>query len=153
MTVELLELLEFQELKQEESFSGSFGLTAKIPDANLTLTIDAFYTAIDDRVVLTGNFSPDDATQALFDQANATRARFFSNAIDTETKRFDIVISPDKTTISDLRFTSDFAFTYNKTQQIDEINSSSVLASQAGTYFGEREQYFLRLVSPRVKRI
>ena len=138
------------ELKQEESFSGSFGLTAKIPDANLTLTIDAFYTAIDDRVVLTGNFSPDDATQVLFDQANATRARFFSNAIDTETKGFDIVIS-HKTTISDLRFTSDFAFTYNKTQQIDEINSSSVLASQVGTYFGEREQYFLELASPRVK--
>ena len=76
--------------------------------------------------------------------------RFFSNAIDTETKGFDIVIS-HKTTISDLRFTSDFAFTYNKTQQIDEINSSSVLASQAETYFGEREQYFLELASPRVK--
>ncbi len=138
------------ELKEEESFSGSFGFTAKMPEMNLTLTVDAFYTAIDDRVVLTGNFSPDSATQVLFDQAGANRARFFANAIDTQTKGIDIVIS-HKTNISDLRLTSDFAFTYNQTQQIDEINSSSVLASQAGTFFGERERYFLELATPRVK--
>lgn len=138
------------ELKEEESFSGSFGFTAKMPEMNLTLTVDAFYTAIDDRVVLTGNFSPDSATQALFDQAGANRARFFANAIDTETRGIDIVIS-HKANISDLRLSSDFAFTYNKTQQIDEINSSSVLASQAGTFFGTREQYFLELATPRVK--
>lgn len=138
------------ELKQEESFSGSIGITAKIPDANLTLTVDAFFTAIDDRVVLTGNFSPDPSTQALFDQANANAARFFSNAIDTETKGFDIVIS-HKANISDLRLTSDLALTVNRTMQVDEINSSTVLASQAGTYFGERERYFLELASPRFK--
>ncbi len=138
------------ELKEEQSFSASAGFTAKIPDANLTLTVDAFYTAIDDRVVLTGNFSPDASTQALFDQVGANRARFFSNAIDTETKGIDIVIS-HSTNISDLRLTSDFALSFAKTKQIDEINSSSVLASQAGTYFGERESYFLELAQPRVK--
>ena len=137
-------------MKEDESFSLSAGFTIKAPDANLTMTIDAFFTAIDDRVVLTGNFAPDQATQSLFDQAGATRARFFANAIDTETKGFDIVIS-HKANISDLRLTSDLAMTVNRTLQVDEINSSSVLATQAGTFFGQREEFFLELASPRFK--
>ncbi|MFY0628735.1 MAG: TonB-dependent receptor [Flavobacteriaceae bacterium] len=146
-------LLGIPELKQEESFSGSLGITAKIPDANLTITIDAFYTAIEDRVVLTGNFSRPDAAgelQSLFDQANATRARFFANAIDTETQGIDIVVS-HRTNISDMRLTSDFAFSYAKTKRVDDIHASQQLASQIDTYFGTRESIFLELAQPRVK--
>ncbi|MFD2566803.1 TonB-dependent receptor [Pseudotenacibaculum haliotis] len=146
-------ILGIPQLKEEESFSASLGFTAKIPDANLTLTIDGFYTGIEDRVVLTGNFSrPDTASelQTLFDQANATRARFFANAIDTETKGIDIVIS-HRANISDLRLTSDFAFSYAKTNRVDDIHASQQLASQIDTYFGERESYFLELAQPRVK--
>ena len=146
----IAQVLGIPELKEEESFSLSAGFTAKIPDANLTLTVDAFFTAIDDRVVLTGNFVPDASTQALFDQVGANRARFFANAIDTETKGFDIVVS-HKGDIGELRLTSDLALTYNRTLQVDEINSSTVLASQAGTYFGQREEFFLELASPRFK--
>ncbi len=133
------------QLKQEESLSASIGFTAKIPDANLSLTVDGFFTAIDDRVVLTGNF---DIPSGII--TDAETARFFANAIDTETKGFDIVIS-HKATISDLRFSSDLAVTFARTQQVDEINSSSVLASQASTYFGERESYFLEFATPRFK--
>ncbi|MBL4605770.1 MAG: TonB-dependent receptor, partial [Flavobacteriaceae bacterium] len=146
-------LLGIPDLKQEESFSASLGFTAKIPDANLTLTIDGFYTGIEDRVVLTGNFSRPTETselQTLFDQANATRARFFSNAIDTETKGIDIVIS-HRTNISDMRLTSDFAFSYAKTTRVDDIHASQQLASQIDTYFGTRESIFLELAQPRVK--
>lgn len=146
-------LLGIPQLKEEESFSASLGFTAKIPDANLTLTIDGFYTAIEDRVVLTGNFSrPDTASelQSLFDQANATRARFFANAIDTETRGIDIVVS-HRANISDLRLTSDFAFSFAKTNRVDDIHASQQLASQIDTYFGERESFFLELAQPRVK--
>ncbi len=133
------------QLKQEESFSASAGITARIPDANLTLTVDGFITGIDDRVVLTGNFSIPDGIVT-----DAESARFFANAIDTETKGFDIVIS-HKGNVGELRLSSDLAVTFAKTQQVDEINSSSVLASQAGTYFGERESYFLEFATPRIK--
>tara|TARA_R110001632_G_scaffold140060_1_gene256028 strand:+ start:136681 stop:139545 length:2865 start_codon:yes stop_codon:yes gene_type:complete len=133
------------QLKQEESFSASIGFTAKIPDANLSLTVDGFFTGIDDRVVLTGNF---DIPAGIV--TDAETARFFANAIDTETKGFDIVIS-HKANISDLRLSSDLAVTFARTQQVDEINSSSVLASQASTYFGERESYFLEFATPRFK--
>tara|TARA_R110001632_G_scaffold107700_1_gene217393 strand:- start:7098 stop:8309 length:1212 start_codon:yes stop_codon:yes gene_type:complete len=133
------------QLKQEESFSASLGFTAKIPDANLTLTVDGFFTGIDDRVVLTGNF---DIPAGIV--TDAETARFFANAIDTETKGFDIVIS-HKANISDLRLSTDLAVTFARTQQVDEINSSSVLASQSSTYFGERESYFLEFATPRFK--
>ncbi|MDC3195863.1 TonB-dependent receptor [Flavobacteriaceae bacterium] len=133
------------QLKQEESFSASFGVTAKIPDANLSLTVDGFFTGIDDRVVLTGNFGiPDGIVTA------AESARFFSNAIDTETKGFDVVIS-HKASISDLTFSSDLAVTYAFTQRVDEINASPELVDQIGTYFGERESYFLEKATPRLK--
>ena len=133
------------QLKQEESFSASFGFTAKIPDANLSLTVDGFFTGIDDRVVLTGNFNIPDGIVT-----GAESARFFANAIDTETRGFDIVVS-HKGAISDLSFSSDLALTFAYTQRVDDINSSSVLASQAGTYFGERESYFLETATPRFK--
>ncbi len=133
------------ELKEEESFSASLGFTAKIPDANITLTVDAFFTGIDDRVVLTGNF---DIPAGIVTDAES--ARFFSNAIDTETKGFDIVVS-HKGNIGELRLTSDLAMTFARTLQVDEINSSTILASQAGTYFGERESFFLELSQPRFK--
>lgn len=133
------------QLKQEESFSASFGFTAKIPAANLSLTADAFFTGIDDRVVLTGNFDIPDGIVT-----NAESARFFANAIDTETKGFDVVIS-HKTDGADLTLSNDLAVTFAYPQRVDEINSSSVLASQAGTYFGERESYFLEKATPRFK--
>ena len=146
-------LLGIPELREEQSFSASLGFTAKIPDANLTLTVDGFFTGIEDRVVLTGNFARPDAAgelQSLFDQANATRARFFANAIDTETQGIDIVIS-HRTNISDMRLTSDLAFSYAKTKRVDDIHASEQLASQIDTYFGTRESIFLELAQPRVK--
>ena len=133
------------QLKQEESFTASAGFTAKIPDANLTLTVDGFITGIDDRVVLTGNFGIPDGIVT-----EAESARFFANAIDTETKGFDIVVS-HQGNVGDLSLTSDLAVTLAKTQRVDEINSSPQLASQVNTYFGERETYFLEFATPRIK--
>ena len=76
------QLLGIPKLKQEESKSASIGFTAKIPSANLTLTADAYIVQIDDRVVLTDQFSrpggnpaPGTANanlNALFDTAGAT---------------------------------------------------------------------------------
>ena len=50
------QLLGIPQLKEETSKSLSLGFTAKIPDANISLTIDGYFVAIDDRVVYTGQF-------------------------------------------------------------------------------------------------
>ena len=132
------------QLKQEESFSTSLGLTAKMPDLNLTLTVDTYFIAIEDRVTLTGNFN-------LPTSIDATKARFFANAIDTETRGVDINISHRTNVLGNVGFTTDFAFAYAKTEQVDDIHGSLELADQLDTYFGEREKYFLEYAQPRVK--
>ena len=132
------------QLKQEESFSTSLGLTAKLPEANITLTVDGYFIAIEDRVVLTGNF-------ALSSDPNADAARFFANAIDTETRGVDVNISHRTTVLGDVSLTTDLAFAYAETKKVDDIHASPQLASQLNSYFGERDQYFLELAQPRVK--
>jgi iron complex outermembrane receptor protein len=54
---EAAQLLGIPKLKQEESKSASLGFTAKIPSVNITLTADAYIIGIQDRVVLTDQFS------------------------------------------------------------------------------------------------
>ncbi|MGK0295420.1 MAG: iron complex outermembrane receptor protein, partial [Ulvibacter sp.] len=80
-------LLGIPQLKEETSKSISVGFTAKLPELNISLTLDGYFVAIDDRVVYTGQFKgPGTGTELdnLLSQANATAASFFANAIDTE---------------------------------------------------------------------
>ena len=86
------------QLKEETSQSVSVGFTAKLPELNISLTVDGYFVAIDDRVVYTGQFSapsgPEgDELRLLLSQANASAASFFANAIDTESKGLDIVVT------------------------------------------------------------
>ncbi len=61
-------------LKQETSKSASVGFTYKIPAANLTFTADGYFTRIDDRIVLTDQF-----TGALVNALGVNGAQFFAN--------------------------------------------------------------------------
>ena len=79
------------------------------------------------------------------------RARFFANAIDTETTGVDVNISHRATILGNVALTTDLAFAYVKTEQVDDIHGSVLLADQLDTYFGSREMFFLELASPRLK--
>src|SRR5204862_8242305 len=60
------------------------------PMSNLEVNFDYFHIDIKDRIVFSGNFTGA-AVQALIKPLGATAARFFTNAIDTETKGYDLV--------------------------------------------------------------
>ena len=164
-------LLGIPELKEETSKSVSLGVTAKIPDANLTITVDGYYVGIQDRVVYTGQFSatPNEGTGAdgvpavysgaqlelfnLLNQANATAASFFANAIDTESRGVDIVVTHNASLSNNWRLQSDLAGTFSRTNQVGDINASEVL-SNAGlieTYFPEDSRVYLEEAVPRAK--
>lgn len=149
-------LLGIPELKEETSSSVSLGLTASIPDANLTFTVDGYYVEINDRVVYTGQFQgPGTGTELdnLLRQANATAASFFANAINTESRGLDVVIT-HKTNIGDnFRLKSDLAGTFSRTNQIGDINASEVLrnAGLVDTYFPEDSRVYLEEAVPRTK--
>jgi iron complex outermembrane receptor protein len=165
------ELLGIPKLKQEESRSISAGFTAKIPGANLTITADGYFVRINDRVILTDQFArpsnsaapsptfffpegtPQRQLQNLFDQANATAATFFSNAIDTESKGIDLVLSHRATFGGGISLRSDLAGTVSQTKQIGDIKASKILADngQINRYYSETSRVYLQEAVPRVK--
>lgn len=154
-------LLGIPQLKQEKSKSLSAGFTAKIPGANLTITADGYFVRINDRVILTDQFSRPGGTvtgsalelQQLFDQANATAATFFSNAINTESKGVDIVISHKATFENGATLRTDLAGTISQTKQVGNIKASEILAAngQINNYYSEASRVYLQEAFPRVK--
>lgn len=151
------ELLGIPELKEETSTNMSLGFTAKIPAANLRLTIDAYKVDIDDRIILTGQFQPgsDEELQRLFEQAGATRAAFFANAISTNSKGLDIVLAHSIVVGGAHTLRSDLAATFSKTSwdQDKGVNASDILrdAGLTDTYFDQTSRIYLEQAVPRVK--
>jgi len=156
-------LLGIPELKEETSNNVSAGFTAKIPTANLRLTVDAYQVHIDDRVILTGQFSPggvEDAAkkaelEMIFEQAGATAAAFFANAISTDSRGLDIVLAHDYAFAEGRILRNDLSATFSQTVWDKEagINASPVLeeAGLVGTYFDQTSRIYLEQAVPRVK--
>ncbi len=149
-------LLGIPQLKEETSRSISVGATAKIPSLNLSITVDGYFVAIDDRVVFTGQFEgPGTGTELdnLLAQANATRAAFFANAIDTESKGLDVVLTHKTGIGANMELKSDLAATFSQTRKVGDIQASQVLedAGLVDTYFPEDSRVYLEEAVPRTK--
>lgn len=150
-------------LKQETSKSISTGFTYKIPNLNLNITADAYFIRIDDRIVLTDQFSRPTAAQVIanpslqglqqkFDEAGVTAAQFFANSIDTETKGLDIVISHNYRTGA-VKLNNDFAINFNKTRKVGDVHTSEGLRNLGleTTFFSEKSRIYLEDSVPKVK--
>lgn len=156
------QILGIPQLKQEESKSYSAGFTAKFPAAKLSITLDGYYIRVNDRVVLTDQFSRPSGTyadgtplrnlQLAFDAANATAATFFANAVDTQTKGMEAVIS-HKASMGKASLNSDLAVTVSKTNRVGDIHGSDVLvnAGQINRYYSEASRVYVEEAIPRFK--
>jgi iron complex outermembrane receptor protein len=82
------QVLGAQDLQPENSTHASGGVVIT-PVPGLDFTVDVYRVAIDDRIVLSGNFTGPSIT-ALLAPFGANSARFFTNAIDTRTRGVDI---------------------------------------------------------------
>ncbi len=80
-----------QPLKPENSTHSSAGLVIT-PVRGFEVTVDFYHISIDDRIVLSGNFTGPLITQLLA-PFGANSARFFTNAIDTRTRGVDATVS------------------------------------------------------------
>ncbi|MCL1664225.1 TonB-dependent receptor [Elizabethkingia ursingii] len=153
-------LLGIPKLKQETSQSVSAGFTYKIPALNLNITADGYWIKVKNRIVLTGQFTrpanPSTPAQVelqqAFDAAGVNAAQFFANAIDTETRGVDVVISHNYKT-SGFSLKNDFAINLNKTKRVGDIHSSDLLhnAGLDNVYFSENSRIYLEEAVPRVK--
>ncbi|MGA9325976.1 MAG: TonB-dependent receptor [Salegentibacter sp.] len=149
-------LLGIPKLKEETSKSISLGFTAQIPDANISLTVDGYFVAIDDRIVYTGQFQgPGTGTELdnLLSQANATAASFFANAINTESKGVDLVLTQKAFFGNGVQLRSDLAATLSKTKKVGPVQASDILerAGLVDTYFPEDSRVYLEEAVPRTK--
>ena len=151
----IAKLLGIPKLKQEMSKSISAGFTASVTEANIKVTVDGFFVAIDDRVVYTGQFKGELGTEIgnILDQANATEAAFFVNAIDTETKGVEAVITHKATFGSGVVLKTNLSATYLQTRQIGGIKASDILkkAGLVSTYFDNTNRIFLENAIPKTK--
>lgn len=151
------ELLGIPSLRQELSQSYSAGLTANW--GALKATVDAYYIRIDDRVIYTGLFtgsnSPDATEQereiaSLLAQANANAAQFFANAIDTDTRGIDVVITYNRA-IGQGQLRADLGGTFVKTTILGSPKTSEQLAGLEDTYFDMSNRILLESAVPRTK--
>lgn len=113
------------ELKLETSESIGLGFVLNATD-EITVTVDAYHTAIQDRITASGflkepdvAFSPD-ATAALI-ASGGVSANYFSNAVDLTTKGVDVIVAY-QTTLNEGEFNITFAGNINDTE-IDNVNS------------------------------
>jgi iron complex outermembrane recepter protein len=147
-------------LKQEDSYSYSAGFTYKIPKTNLTITIDGYLVTIKNRIILTGQFARPAGVQTgnslllqqQFDIANATAATFFTNAINTESKGIDFIVS-NRFKFDNFTLKTDLAGTVSKTSKIGDIKASPLLAAtnNLNNYFNEASRVYLESAVPRTK--
>ena len=147
-------LLGIPELKQELSQSGSMGFTAIIPVAFLKISLDAYMIAIQNRIVLTGQFkATTEELETLFIQAGASEAAFFANAIDTRSQGIDIVIDNELVFANNLSLKNTLSGTFSNTKRVGEIHASPILeeSGQIDTYFDERASIFLEKAVPQTK--
>jgi iron complex outermembrane recepter protein len=107
-----------QDLKPEKSKNLSAGMVWQ-PTSNLEVTYDYFHIDIDDRIVFSGNFTSA-AVQALIKPLGATAARFFTNAIDTETKGYDAVVNYQHPVWGG-RLDLSAAYSNNKTKVVGQV--------------------------------
>ncbi len=141
------------QLKQEESASASLGFTANLPESNIKIAVDGYFIAIEDRVTLTDTFeATTPELEEAFARAGAGRASFFSNAIDTESRGLDIVIT-HKGSVNDVNVKTDLSATFAQTKQVDDIHSSQILADggQIDRFFSNSSRIYLEEAVVRTK--
>ncbi|WP_447641100.1 MULTISPECIES: TonB-dependent receptor plug domain-containing protein [Chitinophagaceae] len=153
------ELLGIPKLKQETSKNYSAGI-ALTPFKGLEFTLDGYYVKINNRIILTNNFTggTDANLSAQLSAAGAGTANFFTNAVNTSYKGLEAVLSYNtRIDKSDLRFTAAGNFMKNRVAKDKDgnviIHASDILinSGQLGNYFNREDESRFEVAAPSSK--
>jgi iron complex outermembrane receptor protein len=152
----IAQLLGAQDLEAEESVSYNLGFVVRT-DAGFRLTVDYYHVNIDNRITLSERIGGDAVTEFIDDSLgipNVLGVRFFTNAVDTETKGFDIVAEYGFD-LSNSSLTFSAAYNKSETDVVHVDPNPPVLDSLGvGTVlFGAEEQNTLETAAPDDKLI
>jgi iron complex outermembrane receptor protein len=117
-------------LDPEESTNFSFGGTWN-PTENLSVTVDFYNIDIKDRIVLSSNFTGTAVINLLASQGitGIGGGRYFTNAVDTETKGFDVSGRYTWKTDALGKFTFTAGYNNNKTKATKIKQANATLAA------------------------
>jgi iron complex outermembrane receptor protein len=137
-------------LRPEESKHFSAGLSYK-PSRQFLFSLDYFFVRVDDRIVLSGDIyqNPEVYGQAAVDalqQFNVLGARFFSNAIDTETQGMDATLKYEKL-LSKGRLNFSAQYHLNNTRIVGDIRAPAILGDNGADIILDRAERIQRIES------
>jgi iron complex outermembrane receptor protein len=135
-----------QPLKAEKSKNLSAGIVWQ-PLSNLEVTADYFNIDIEDRIVFSGNFTGA-RILPLIQPLGATAARFFTNAIDTETKGYDIVSNYQRGMLGG-RMDFSAAYSWNETKIVGEVRTPPQLEGLGEVLFDRIERRRVECGQPK----
>jgi len=132
-------------LKPEHSRNVSGGVVV-MPTAALEVAVDYYHIAIDDRIVLSGNFTAAPVA-TLLAPFGANSARFFTNAIDTRTNGFDVTASYQvKLNANDVHLQGGYNNT--NTDIVGTVATPPQLAAYSSVLFDRIEQRRIECAQP-----
>ena len=128
-------------LQEEKAVNGSIGFTYK--KGGFTATVDAYSISVDDRIILTDNFTD----QAILGPLKVDAAQFFANGVDTRTTGLDMVFNYNTLLGSDGNIDIALIGNFNKLK-IDKIHNGAL---NEFTFFGPFSQAYLKAAAPDYK--
>ena len=129
------------QLNEEKAFNASIGFTYK--KGGFTATIDAYSISVDDRIILTDNFTD----QTVLGPLNVDAAQFFANGVDTRTNGLDIVLGYGTSVGDEGKIQVDLIGNLNDLT-IKEIHNGAL---NEFTFFGPFSQAYLEAAAPDYK--
>jgi iron complex outermembrane receptor protein len=144
-----------EDLDEEQSFNLSAGVVAQLE--GLRISFDLFQIDVDDRITLSERLFSDDLTafiQAQPGGEDIESVRFFTNAVDTQTRGFDVVVGYSQPWLGGDLQTS-IAFNYSKTD-VETIRGTTPeleAVDPALTLVGVEELNTLENATPHSKLI
>jgi len=136
-------------LMPETSDNVALGFTAKLFE-NFSLSADAYYIHIEDRIVLSGQLGA--GFESILKPVGASTAQFFLNGINTETFGFDVGADYSVKLGKGL-FKAKAAFNYSKTNVLGSIETTGILQGAEDLLFNREEISRLEVAQPRTKGI
>jgi len=136
-----------KDLVPEDSlhFTGGFAFT---PSKSFDFTADYFNVKIDDRIVLSGNFTGG-AITAILAPFGATGARFFTNAINTRTEGADLTANYRKTSTNGNTYRLFAGYSFNQTKIEGEVATPPQLAGLGNVLFDRVERGRIECGQPK----
>jgi len=128
------------QLKEETAFNTSLGFTYKT--GGFSATIDAYSISVDDRIILTDNFTD----QTILGPLGIDAAQFFANGVDTRNQGLDIVLTYKKSFGSN-KITAGLTGNFNDLE-IKKIHNGAL---NRYTFFSPFSEAYLKAAAPSHK--